>query len=213
MLEFKNLGKAFDGDRLFTGLDYRGDAGCVALTNESDRGKSVLLAILAGKMTADQGEIRVTDLPGQAGVAYIPDDCLDRMVPSGRAFLEQVAASRKAVLDSKALALLEAFDLLTHLDKPFEQMSVGTRKKFFVVASTLGAVRTIIADGPSDGLDLASRRILAQLFKTLGQDRLVFFASYDSDLVEACGAREMSFADFTDACGCGCGCGCGCRCG
>ncbi|MGU7770506.1 hypothetical protein ACV229_10035 [Burkholderia sp. MR1-5-21] len=75
-------------------------------------------------------------------------------------------------------------------------MSLGTRKKIFSTATTLGEPTVIIADEPGSGLDAATRAVLIDLFKTLAKDRVVFFSSHDLQLARACDATMTNFADL-----------------
>jgi ABC-2 type transport system ATP-binding protein len=204
MLRFENLCKRYGKHTLFQGLRYSVDAGCIALNDESGSGKSTLLGILAGEIEPDAGEVwldghslRTASLAAKSTLAYVPEDCLASSMQTGRAFLEGVAAQRHTALDSRTLELADRFGLTPHLDKRFEQMSFGTRKKICLSAAALGQAAVVIADEPSGGLDAAARAVLIDLFKELGRDRVVFFTSYDTALTSACEARAVSFADLT----------------
>ncbi|MDW9246408.1 ABC transporter family protein [Burkholderia cepacia] len=182
MLRFDNLGKRFDKRVIFQGLNFASGAGCVALCDENGSGKSTLLAILAGTIDADEGDVwlgghslRTAPLAAKSALAYVPDDCLTYPFQTGRAFLDLVAAAKKTVVDTRTLELADRFGLAPHMDKRFEQMSLGTRKKLFLTATTLGAPTVVIADEPGNGLDAASRAVLVDLFRTLAADRAVFF--------------------------------------
>ncbi|MBN3745207.1 ABC transporter ATP-binding protein [Burkholderia sp. Se-20373] len=203
MLRFDNLGKRYDKRVIFKGLHYASGAGCVALCDETGSGKSTLLAILAGTLDADEGEVwigghslRTAPHDAKSALAYVPDDCLAYPLQTGRAFLDLVAAGRKTVVDTRTLELADRFGLGPHLEKRFEQMSFGTRKKLFLTATTLGAPAVVIADDPDSGLDAASRAVLIDLFKTLAADRAVFFSTYDPALARACDARVTTFAEL-----------------
>ncbi|AHV94208.1 ABC transporter ATP-binding protein [Bordetella holmesii] len=52
-----------------------------------------------------------------------------------------------------------------HLEKRFEQMSTGTRRKVFVAAAAIGNPAVVVADGPSQGLDAQARDVLAETFR------------------------------------------------
>lgn len=203
MLRFENLCKRYGEHTLFQGLRYSVDAGCIALNDESGSGKSTLLGILAGEIAPDVGEVwidghslRSAPLVAKSALAYVPEDCLASSLQTGRAFLEDVAAQRHTALDSRTLELAERFGLMPHLEKRFEQMSFGTRRKICLTAAALGRVPVVIADEPGGGLDAAARAVLVDLFKELGRDRVVFFTSYDTALTSACGAQAISFADL-----------------
>jgi len=57
MLQFENLCKRYDERIIFQGMRYSAGAGCVAVSGETNSGKSTLLGILAGTIEPDQGEV------------------------------------------------------------------------------------------------------------------------------------------------------------
>ncbi|NIF78521.1 ABC transporter ATP-binding protein [Paraburkholderia sp. Cy-641] len=206
MLRFDNLSKRYGERVLFEGLHYDASSGCFALNNESGSGKSTLLGILAGALEADSGDVwlgghslRGARAAAQAVLTYVPEDSMSWPEQTGRAYLAQVASTRKTVLDDEVLALAGRFGLAPHLDKRFEQMSYGSRKKVFLSAAMLGDTRVLIADEPAGGLDASARGVLAELFRTLGQTRTVFFTSYDEAFTQACEATRIGFTDLSRA--------------
>jgi ABC-2 type transport system ATP-binding protein len=203
MLRFENLRKHYDERVIFQGLRYSAGTGCVALNDETGSGKSTLLAILAGEIEPDLGEVwlgghslRTAPREAQSILTYVPDDCMPGSLQTGREFLELVASNRKTALSSHTLDLSDRFGLTPHIEKRFEQMSFGTRKKIFLTAASIGDVKVVIADEPGAGLDAAARGVLIDLFNALGKDRTVFFSSYDEALTQACKATMISFADL-----------------
>jgi heme-transporting ATPase len=203
MLRFENLCKRYGERPIFQGLRYSAGAGCVALNDESGSGKSTLLGILAGTIEADRGEVwidghslRTAPLEAKSVLAYVPDDCMAYSLQTGREYLELVASTRNTAVDSHTLDLAHRFGLEPHLEKRFEQMSFGTRKKIFLTAAALGEATVVIADEPGGGQVAAARAGGVDLFKTLAEDRTVFFSSYDMALTRACNAKMISFADL-----------------
>ena len=175
----------------------------MALNDESGSGKSTLLGILAGETEPDHGEVwidghslRSAPFEAKSVLTYVPDDCMPYSLQTGREYLEWVAANRKTAVDTRTLDLADRFGLTPHLEKRFEQMSFGTRKKIFLTAAALGEVKVVIADEPGAGLDAPARAVLIDLFTILGEDRTVFFSSYDTAFTEACRAKTISFADL-----------------
>ena len=65
-----------------------------------------------------------------------------------------------------------------------------------MTAAALGDPAVVIADGPCNGLDKQARAALAEQFKRWGQDRVVLFASYDTELIQACAAQAINVADL-----------------
>jgi ABC-2 type transport system ATP-binding protein len=203
MLRFENLCKRYGQHVIFQGLRYSAAAGCVALNDDTGSGKSTLLGILSGTIEADQGEVWINGhslhtapLDAKRVLAYVPDDCMAYPLQTGREYLERVASVRQTTVDCATFNLANRFGLTPHLEKRFEQMSFGTRKKIFLTAAALGKATVVIADEPGGGLDAAARAVLIDLFKTLAQDRTVFFSSYDMALTQACNATTISFTDL-----------------
>ncbi|KAA0893183.1 ATP-binding cassette domain-containing protein [Pusillimonas sp. ANT_WB101] len=203
MLRIHNLSKRYHDQLIFQGLTHRFSSGCIALCEEDSTGKSSLLGIIAGVIAPDAGDVWVdghslTQAPQQAKarIAYVPNDCLAFPAQTGREYLEKIAAEKNTTLDDAVLDLAYELGLEPHLDKRFEQMSTGTRRKVFLTAAALGDPAVIIADGPSNGLDAQARAVLAEQFKTWSQDRIVLFASHDAELVQACGATTMNIAEL-----------------
>jgi ABC-type multidrug transport system ATPase subunit len=203
MLRFENLSKRYSERIIFQGLHYDTAAGCVALNDESGSGKSTLLGILAGTIEPDTGDVwlgghslRTAPREAKSVLTYVPEDCMTYPEQTGREYLVRVALERKSTVGSHTLDLAHRFGLEPHLDKRFEQMSFGTRKKFFLTGAVLGETKVVIADEPVGGLDASARGVLVDLFKTLAETRTVFFSSYDTAFTQACEARTVGFADL-----------------
>ena len=199
MLRIDNLSKRYGDYLVFQGLTYAFQPGCVALCEEDSTGKSSLLGIIAGVVAPDEGEVWIdgyslgqTPQQAKARLAYVPDDCLAFPEQTGRGLLEQIASEKNTRLDDEVLELACELGLEPHLDKRFEQMSTGTRRKVFLTAAALGKPAVIVADGPSNGLDAQARAVLAEQFRAWSRDRVVLFASHDAELVRACGARTIN---------------------
>lgn len=198
MLRLENLGRRHGDHVVFAGLTYTFGPGCVALCEEERTGKTSLLEIIAGVRKPDTGNVWVDGQSLQQArqqalsrLAYVPDNCLVAPTQTGRDLLVQAAAAKQVALDDAVLELADALGLSPHLDKRFEQMSTGTRRKVFLTAAALGDPAVVIADGPSNGLDAQGRSVLAEVFRRWGQDRVVLFASHDPELVRACGANAV----------------------
>lgn len=203
MLRIDNLSKYYGDYLVFQGLPYTFEPGCMALCEEDSTGKSSLLGILAGAIAPDSGDVWIdghslTDAPllAKGRLAYVPDDCLLYPTQTGRAFLEKTAIEKNTTVDEAARDLADRLGLEPHLDKRFEQMSTGTRRKVFLTAATLGAPAVVVADGPSSGLDAPARAALADVFKRWARDRVVLIASHDPELVKACGARSIRVSEL-----------------
>lgn len=206
MLRIDQLGKRYGDYTVFDGLTHVFPAGCYALCEEDSTGKSTLLGIIAGVLPPDAGEVWIdghslagTPQEARLRLAYVPDNCMVDPTQTGRELLAQAAAGKHTTVDEDTLALARALGLEPHLDKRFEQMSTGTRRKVYLAAASLGHPAVVIADGASNGLDGPARAVLAQQFKAWARDRVVLFASHDPELVQACGAATINVGDLRPA--------------
>lgn len=204
MLRIENLSKRYGDHLVFQGLTQAFSSECVALCEEDSTGKSSLLRIIAGVLAPDAGDVwigghSIVRAPEQAKsrLAYVPDNCLAFPEQTGSGLLKQLAREKNASIDEAVLDLAYRLGLEPHLDKRFDQMSTGTRRKVFLTAAAIGDPAVIIADGPSNGLDAQARAALAEQFRIWSQDRVVLFASHDYELVQVCGARAINVAELT----------------
>src|SRR5690606_16505298 len=104
-----------------------------------------------GDVWIDGHSLTQTPQQAKARIAYVPHNCLAFPMQTGRGLLEKVASEKKAALDDAVLDLAYKLGLEPHLDKRFEQMSTGTRRKVFLTAAALGEPAVVVADGPSNG--------------------------------------------------------------
>src|SRR5690606_13599634 len=149
-----------------------------------------------GGVWVDGHSMAEAPVQAKARLAYVPDDCLAFPAQTGRGLLRQIAAEKNVALDKAVLDWADSLGLTPHLDKRFEQMSTGTRRKVYLTAAALGAPAVVVADGPGNGLDAQARAALAEQFRAWSRDRLVLFASHDPELVRACGAEVMELASL-----------------
>lgn len=203
MLRIQNLTKRYGNHPVFEGLSYNFEPGCIALNEQESTGKSTLLAVIAGEMVADEGEVFVdgqslmkTPKQAKARMAYVPGDCLQHPSETGHGLLDKVATQKNTSVDDSILDFAYRLGLEPHLHKRFEQMSTGTRRKVYLAAAALGAPRVVIADGPTDGLDGPACAVLAEQFKLWASNRVVLFASHDAEFVETCGAKALRVGEL-----------------
>lgn len=198
MLRIHDLCKSYDDRPVFRRWSLLFTPGCHALCEEESTGKSSLLNIVAGAAQPDGGDVFIdghsiirTPQQAKARLAFVPADTLAFLTETGRELLEREAAFKGVALDDAILDVAERLGVMAHLDKRFEQMSTGSRRKVYLTAAALNAPSVVVADGPSDGLDREARLALAELFTEWSRDRVVLFASHDAELVQACNANRI----------------------
>lgn len=199
-----NVAKRFGERTVFSTLNITLRSGLWVLRGANGSGKSTLLKMLCDIEAVDSGAIQIDgyclqDAPvlAKQRLAYVPDNCDGLPGLRGCEYLRFVASVRGGDCKARMLALIERFRATPFLDTGFEQMSLGTRKKFFLAAAFCQPFTLIAMDEPSNGLDAAALLELRELMTAAAQRCVVLFSSHDSSLSEAlaCGSLEIVAPD------------------
>lgn len=199
LLEADGLEMRFSRQTLFSGLSFAFGPGAVALMGQNGAGKSTLLSLLAGVHPPQAGRIRVggVDLAqaprrARALLAWVPDESVAYDFMSGDEFLRMVLALRGQAHAPGLPELLQGFGLEQHVQKRFEAMSLGTRKKFMLVAGLASEAKVVLMDEPTNGIDAAAKAHLLEVFRRESNRRLFLFSTHDGEAVARSGAQVFS---------------------
>ena len=178
-------------------------------------GKSTTIRMLLNFLSPDKGEISVLGLsPSKNEVkvksltGYVSSDTFmysDMKVGNLFRFSESFHSRTNIARKKK---LVETLDI--DLDKRFEQLSFGNRKKVSIACALLHSPRLVILDEPSNGLDPVIRNNLYNLLKEEQKDGVtIFYSSHVlSEVQKFCTRiglikegrliRETSVSEFTN---------------
>ncbi len=190
-LEAKGLSKSFE-HALFTKLTFdvaRGER--LAIVGPNGAGKSTLLAILAGRLAADRGTVRI---PEGVKFAWFSQDTADDL-PAGVAAVD-------AVLEGATITPQRARELLGRLrlggeaaDKPVEAFSGGERRRIMLARLMARSADLLFLDEPTNDLDIASREALEDVLAAYAGAIVV--ASHDRYLLARLAQRVLLLHDGT----------------
>ena len=173
-----SIGKSFGVTRVLSAASLRAMPGRItALFGRNGCGKSTLVRIMAGHMSADHGHIRLggevlvrpkAHLLARAGVYYAPDDnALSYWIP----LHDQLAGVARFAGTTPSLdAVIERFDLRTLLDREAYGFSTGERKRAAIALAFLRRPAVLLADEPLSGIAPLDRELIVAALRTLADD-------------------------------------------
>lgn len=164
-------------------------AGLALVRGDESSGKTTLLRLLAGELTAQAGRITLqgvclSDAPTACAhkVFWVDprSDGLDKL--TARTWLDGLPA-RYPLWDAAALAAHTAgFSLSEHLDKPLYALSTGSKRKVLMAGALASGAPLTLIDEPVAGLDKPSIQYLARALTSVAAQpgRLVVVAHYET---------------------------------
>lgn len=193
-----DVSKAYDGRRILNGISMAFPAGVFAVTGPNGCGKTTLLAVMAGIVSPDRGQITVaghgfrdTSLAAKRSTAYLPDEPCIYPFLKGAEFLDLVAAVRGQGDLNAHGDMISAFGLRPHLDTRFSAMSLGTKRKFMLVSVLMHACPLLLLDEPSNALDVRSREYLVHALRLCRQHSCVILADHDELMLQEVSATRL----------------------
>ena len=121
-------------------------------------------------------------------LGYVPEEPFLYPFLSGLEYLELVGRLREipaALLDRKARALLELFNLAAAAEQAISSYSKGMKQKLLIIAALLHDPDLLILDEPDSGLDATSIIVMRHLVRTLAdRGKAVLYSSHVLELVE-----------------------------
>lgn len=199
---------------------------CVGLMGLRGSGSTVLADVIAGLVTPTSGEIRVggqalkpgrPDVALDRGVGYVPEDRHARGFVPLLSVAENVTMtvtarlSRRGVLSparrqAAAQALCERLDVVSAgAAQPAGELSGGNQQKTVVGRALARDPKVIVAVGPTQGVDVASKEsLMGSLDHARREGAAVLLVSDDLDDLEHATrvivlVRGQVFAEFTSA--------------
>jgi ABC-type multidrug transport system ATPase subunit len=146
---------------LLAALHFDIPAGVTALTGDEGTGKTSLLRLLAGDLTAVSGSVSVApddvfwvDLQGAEHDQATVQACWDALRP-------RYPRWNEALLQD----LADALDMTQHRSKRLEMLSSGSRRKVMVIAALASGATVTLLDQPFAALDLKSIRAIKDFLR------------------------------------------------
>ena len=168
MIEVDDFHKAFADHVAVQGLSFRVAPGeLLAIIGPNGAGKTTTMRAMTGILTASRGRLSIAGfnvethpVEAKSRLAFVPDDApvfQDLTVEEHLSFYANVYEVDDA--RSKALGLLEEFELTSKLRTPASDLSRGMRQKLAICCAYLHDPQAILFDEPLTGLDPQGIRV------------------------------------------------------
>lgn len=172
VLRVRDLSHDVAGRPLFRNLSFDLPTGLSLVTGEDGCGKSSLLRLLAGDLTAAAGTIALSGsalTPRDAGwreqVFWIdPQTEAHNAVRAGD-FLDSLRQRHPRWSTEAVADLVDGFALGPHLAKPLYMLSAGSRRKVWLTAAFAAGTAVTLIDQPFAALDGAAKGFLRELLE------------------------------------------------
>lgn len=193
-LQLDRLTVAYRRKVIFDGLSHDFAPGRHVILGANGTGKSTLLGAIAGgvpyrgRILIAGHEVSENGVKARQALAYVPDSADFYPFMTGGQFADFVlgAHGRGPASDQPRFTeILDRLGVHEHWDTRFGEASLGTRKKFFLVAALLLETQLLVMDEPFNGLDRATTHELIDLLNDLDAARTVVLTCHHPPIVEA----------------------------
>ena len=184
VLMAKELGKSYDGRRLFSHGTFslqRGEH--VALIGDNGTGKTTLLKILNGLIQADEGEFR---LGSKVKIAYYDQE--HAVLHMEKTLFEEIQDTYPEMNNTKVRNVLAAF-LFTGDDvyKRIQDLSGGEQGRVSLAKLMLSDANFLILDEPTNHLDIQGKEVLEKAVRNY--EGTVLYVSHDRYFINKTATR------------------------
>lgn len=202
-IEINNLSFGFKANELILqNINFQIEEGeIVAIHGENGTGKSTLLKLILGELSAKSGEIKLFEqnskqMKNYSQLAYVPQlqsfdnitfpitcteiVCLNLYRDFG--FLKIPRAEHKA----RARQILIDMGLEAYLDTPYNQLSGGFKQRTLIARALINAPKLLILDEPTAGVDQVSKINFLELIKKINQEQKtsVLIVTHEMDFIK-----------------------------
>jgi biotin transport system ATP-binding protein len=179
-IELSHVTLKREGRTIFNDLTLSLNEPRIGIIGFNGSGKSSLIRLLNGLLTADSGSISINGKDPSKGPAAMstevgfvfqnPDhQLIFPTVIEELIFGLQNQGKRKSEAEIEALALLEVHDRLDWKDLPVHSLSEGQKQLICIFSVLLLKPNVIVFDEPFSALDLPTRYQLQKVIKQLSQ--------------------------------------------
>lgn len=168
IIEAHNIGKSYDGKKLFKGFNYkfkRFDR--VGIIGPNGTGKSTFLQIITGKLTPDDGKVVIGET---VVIGYYTQSGMQ--LKEDRRVIDVITDVAEFIPTEKghnitAASLLEKFMFPREQQQVYvSQLSGGEKRRLYLLTILMANPNFLILDEPTNDLDLVTLNVLEEFLTT-----------------------------------------------
>lgn len=170
MIKLTNISKAFKNNILLDDVTFSIESNKKTLIKGvNGSGKSVLLKLIVGYSSPDEGEIVIDNFTLHKDGDFIPNAGVSINAPefvknlTGLENLLELATVRKVATEEDIRNLANKLGLEKDLKKKYKTYSLGMKQKMRIIQALMDKPKYLILDEPFDALDQSSCKIVADM--------------------------------------------------
>ena len=198
MIKANNLSKSFNGNRIFSGINFNLEKSKVlGVVGNNGSGKTTLLKIVAGIFNPDTGEMNLKenitlDFLGHENMLYQNFSILENID-----FFSNISGFR--ITSELQDEIEKALGLQNILGKKISDLSYGQRKKASMLRSLISDPDLLVLDEPFSNLDSDSTDSFISILKTLKEaGKSMIISSNRKDIVESVSDNLLNMDDYNE---------------
>jgi ABC-2 type transport system ATP-binding protein len=188
-IEFSDVYKRYGAQPVLRGLNFHVNPGeIVGLLGPNGCGKTTTLRLIAGFLTPDAGQVRVSgqavgsgSLATRRRIGYLPEKPPLYDALRVQDYLDFVAAAKGLAGDARRRAVglaMERYALVQVARQVIATLSKGYRQRVGLAQATLAEPEVLLLDEATNGLDALQIVETRQLIRAGSQGRAVVFCSH-----------------------------------
>jgi ABC-2 type transport system ATP-binding protein len=196
VLSLQNLTMSYASKAVLNGINldvYRGQI--IGYIGPNGAGKSTTLKIMLGLVDGYGGTVEIlghdiatNDYTYKQKIGYVPENAeiYDNLTAAEYlTFIGELYGLKREEATTKALKLLDEFDMGDVFHSRISSFSKGMRQKVLIISSLLHNPDLIFLDEPLSGLDANSVMVIKDMLEALAnQGKTIFYSSHIMDVVE-----------------------------
>jgi zinc transport system ATP-binding protein len=201
VIEAENLGFAYGGEMVFSGVEFTVDEGdFVAVIGSNGAGKSTLMRLMLGELAPTEGRVKVfgedaVRFKGWPRIGYVPQNAartgqdfpasVREIVEAnlyGQAGLFRLPgrALKQRAADALKLVGMEDFE-----KRPIGQLSGGQQQRVMLARVLAGQPEALLLDEPTSGVDAKTVDALYELLTRLNREKGMTIVLVTHDVARA----------------------------